>query len=392
MSSIDFENLSDRVRALKPLLERNRDQAERERELPAETVAAMKAAGLFRTWMPREFGGYELDPVDAMRLWEEIATVDASAAWIAANQSAVCYLTSVLPEAGGREILADPDAIVAGGWFPPAPATRVDGGYRVTGQWAFGSGARHATWLTGQGIVVEDGQPALDANGQPQLLIVFFPAHEGSIVDGTWKTLGMRGTGSNDLRVDDVFIPDSRVFRIGPIVTSPPYAGPLYGLRLWFAALPIAACALGIASAAINEFKALAAQKTPSYTALGLADRPTVQDQLARTVAKVDAARAYLHTVTSDVYAFLQGGAALPIDRGLHVQLAATHAIVTCEEAVDAIQAMAGTTGVRESALFERHFRDMHTASQHAFGSGARFESVGKLLLGRESDWGFFYL
>jgi alkylation response protein AidB-like acyl-CoA dehydrogenase len=202
----------------------------------------------------------------------------------------------------------------------------------------------------------------------------------------------MRGTGSYDVQVADLFVPDSRTFVIGPISPAPAYRGHLYGLRLWFAAVPIAAIALGIASASIDDFLTLAAQKTPSYTTVGLADRSIVQDRLARALASVDAARAYLHSVLTETFEFLKTGARLDPQRGLHVQLASTHAITACQEAVDLIQSLAGTTGIREGARFEQHFRDIHTLSQHAFGSSARFESVGKLLLGRESDWGFFYL
>ncbi|OAI41487.1 hypothetical protein AYO38_03620 [bacterium SCGC AG-212-C10] len=392
MSSTEFEALASKVEAMKPLIREHRGTAERERTLAAPVVEAMLDAGLLRAWVPKAYGGFELHPVEAVQLWESIAKEDAAAGWIASNQSAVAYLTQVLPESASASIWLESDALIAGGWFPPAPAVRVEGGFRVTGQWAFGSGCRYATWLTGQAIEMENGQPKLNEAGLPNLLIIFFPRADGDIIEDSWDALGMRGTGSNDIRVHDLFVPDAFTWSISPLDPPAPFRGPLYGMRLWFAAVPIAAVALGIASAALRDLMALASQKTPSYTTIGLADRSIVQDQLARVTAKVDAARDYLHSTLNRTMELTSTGSPLTPDRGLHLQLASTHAIVACQEAVDTIQTLAGTTGIRESAPFERHFRDIHTLSQHAFGSGARFESVGKLLLGRESDWGFFYL
>ena len=125
-------------------------------------------------------------------MFEEISRIDSAAGWIASNTSVISTFLQVLPDAGSAEIYADPNNIVVGGWFPPGPAVPVDGGYRVSGQWAFGSGCQHAPWLTTMGVITDDGHPRLGPDGQPVLVMVFFPAAEAEIID-TWHTLGHAG-------------------------------------------------------------------------------------------------------------------------------------------------------------------------------------------------------
>ena len=125
---------------------------------------------------------------------------------------------------------------------------------------------------------------------------------------------------------------------------------------------------------------------------MALSDRATVQDRVARAKAMVDAARAYLYCALDDTWAYLSTGATITPEQGIPVQLASCHAVETAGKAVDLVHAVVGTTGIRNEYRFQQYFRDVHTVSQHGSGSPERFESVGKLLLGKQSDWGFFYL
>ena len=203
----------------------------------------------------------------------------------------------------------------------------------------------------------------------------------------------MRGTGSCDMKLTDVFIPERRTFILGPFDNpGSAYRGPLYAFRLWLAGPPIASVALGIARAALDDFIELAGRKTPSYTQVALGDRSTIQDRVARATAMLEASRAYLYRALDDAWDHLQTGARISPEHGIPVQLASCHAVETAGRAVDLVHASVGTTGIRNEHRFQQYFRDVHTVSKHAFGSPDRFESVGKLLLGKASDWAFFYL
>ena len=157
-------------------------------------------------------------------------------------------------------------------------------------------------------------------------------------------------------------------------------------------AVSTARMALGIARAAIEDMLALAGSKTASYTQVALSDRATIPDRFARAKAMVDAARAYLYHAIDDTWTYLASGAKITPARGIPVQLASCFAIETAGKTVDIIHTCAGTTGIRDEYRFQQYLRDVHTVSQHAFGSTERFESVGKLLLGKISDWGFLAL
>ena len=387
------QQLFDAVTELTPLLRSGGVSGEAERDPLPETIQVLRANGFFRIWRPRAFGGMELHPTTAMRVFEELGRVDSAVGWLVANAAVITTFFQVFSDDGLNEIFAEPDTLVAGGWFPPGAATPGDGGYRVSGQWAFGSGCRHADWLTGMAVILgADGRPELGPDGSPRLLVVAVPAGEADIVEH-WDTLGMRGTGSHDVRVADVYVPASRAFVVGPF-TSPgsAFTGPLYNFHMWLGGPEIAAVGLGVAAAALAEFTTLAQQKTPSYTGQLMRDRATVQDHVARAAAHIGAGRAYLHRTLDDAYArFESGGPVDPLTLA-PVQLASCHAVESATRAIDLLQNVAGTSGIRVEHGLERHFRDIHTIAQHTLGSAARFESVGQLLLGKQSDWMFFYL
>jgi alkylation response protein AidB-like acyl-CoA dehydrogenase len=289
-------------------------------------------------------------------------------------------------------MLTDPHAVVNGSLFPPLRAEAVPGGYRVSGRTCFASGCSHATWLGTQALLMEHGVPVLGPTGMPAALIVHFPAVEAEIIDN-WHTLGMRGTGSHDVQVDDVFVPEHRVWRIGPYApVNPAFGDALSRMGLWWFSPLVASVGLGVARAAVTDLIALAQAKTPSYTQVALADKPVVQDALARARATVDAARSYLYATLAQAERDVQGDQKLSVAQGLPLALAASHAAEAACEAVDLVHRCAGTSGIRAEQRFQQYFRDVHTISQHAFASPARFESAGKVLLGRDSDWPFYYL
>ena len=386
------ERIADKMIAeVEPVLRKYAAQAEADRRLAPEAMNAILDAGLMRTWTPKAYGGLEMDPIPAFKMFEAIARIDSAAGWIVANSCGISSF-SWYPVEANKEMRADPRGFPAGSWFPPGTAEPVEGGYRVSGRWSFGSGCNYANWLTGQALVTENGSPKIGVNGKPIALIVFFPASEATIID-TWHTLGMRGTGSNDVRIEQVFIPARRCWTIAPLtVTDPAFSGPLYRLGLWTVGPLNASIALGIARAALDDLIVLAGKKTPSYTQTGLADRPVIQERVARARALIEAGSGYVETAVGKAWDFVLGGQKLDIEHGSSVALAGSFAHDAACQAVDLVHSCAGTTAIRQEHRFQQYFRDVHTVSQHAFSSWSRFESIGKLMLGRESDWAFYYL
>ncbi len=170
---------------------------------------------------------------------------------------------------------------MAGGFFPPRRAVPVEGGYRLSGRCTFNSNCHAATWILGLAHVYDDGVERLDENGAPVTLITLFPREKAEIIDN-WDTLGMRGTGSHDVNVDDLFVPAERAVPFKPLEQpSPAYSGPWHRLTIWPSVAGTAIPALGIAQAAIDEFAELATKKTPSYTTTMLKDRSIVQLRFA---------------------------------------------------------------------------------------------------------------
>jgi alkylation response protein AidB-like acyl-CoA dehydrogenase len=322
-----------------------------------------------------------------------MAWVEPSVGWSIANQASIDAMGAMLQEQGQYEAYADPGRPVCGAWFPPGKATLIQGGYQVSGQWAFVSTCHYAQYLTGMTVIVDDGQPRTGPDGRPVMMVVFFPPVQAEIID-TWHTMGMRGTGSNDVVVRDIFVPDRHAWIMAPLAAnrSGPFAGPLYGAFPWVPVSALGAMGVGIGQAAIDGLIALATDKTPSYTDTRLRKREVVQGNVARAQATVGAARAYLHQAVDAVYRTAQAGVKPTLHEGVEVQLAACYALEAGSKVVNLVHHTVGTSGIRQGCRFEQLYRDARTIFQHAFASLSRYESCGKVLFGLESDWGFFYL
>jgi alkylation response protein AidB-like acyl-CoA dehydrogenase len=386
------DSLLDIVREIEPVIREHAPEAERERRLSDTVADAMRERGLYRMWRPRALGGLELNPMDAFRVLEELARIDSAAAWNLQMSCAWDTFGAWFPDDGAEEIFGYPDTTLAGAGFPPLHAVRVDGGYRVTGRQPFVSGAHHARWFMGLAHVFDGDTPRLWENGQPVTLVIAWPRKDGVIID-TWHTLGMRGTGSHDVAIRDVFVPDLHApFLVPWEKPGRAYQGPLYNFTIWAAVVSISLIPLGIARAALDELLALASKKTPSYTTKALRDRPVVQSQLAQAEARLGAARAYVYQTFDQIWHEAVKGQKIDMRQKAYAQLAATHAILASAEVVDLVHAAAGTTGIRNENQLQRHFRDVHTVTQHGFASASRYESAGQVLLGLPHDWPFFGL
>jgi indole-3-acetate monooxygenase len=367
----------ERVRTLAPEVRALADRIEQERRLPRDLVRALARTGLFRLCVPRALGGEEAEAATLLAALEEVARADGSTGWCAMIGATSGLTSAYLPHAEARAIYGTSPEVVTGGVFAPTgSAVRAGDHYRVTGRWRFASGCEHCDWLMG-GCIVQDGSP-------PQARMVLFPAADAEIID-TWTVSGLRGTGSHDIAVRDLRVPITRSVSVTherPVATGPLYAFPLFGLL----ALGIAAVALGIARRALDEIVALAGAKTPTAGRRTLAERSTVQAQIAQAEATLSAARAFLHEAVDEAWAAAQETGAIGVPLRGRLRLAATHATTAAAGAVDVAYTLGGGTAVYAESPLQRAFRDVHVVTQHMMVAPASWELAGRVLLGLETD------
>ena len=371
-----------RARALAPRIAEAAARIERERQLPPELLAALHDAKLFRMLLPRSVGGGEVDPVTYVKTIETIAKADASTAWCIAQASGGSMGAAYLAPEAARTVYGADDAVMAAG--PGTTNTRaqvVEGGYRVTGNWSFASGSRHATWFGGHCLVYEPDGSLRAVDGKPTDRTMLF-ARASVTVEDTWDVIGLRGTGSDTYFIRDLFVPEAFSYTRDSAADRREH-GPLYrftGYQMF--ATGFAAIALGIGRAALDEFIDLAARKVPKMGTIVLRDSAVIQSQVAVSEARLLSARALLINTLQELWDMASNGQRLPPPLQARLRLAATFAIHQARDVVDACYHAAGATAIFASNPFERRFRDIHTVSQQVQAHATVFEQVGQTLLG----------
>lgn len=376
--------LLDATRAILPLVRELAAQGEIERHLPEPLADAFNDAGIFRMCRPKAIGGLEMDPVTVMRVVEEIAQVDGAAGWCAMISGSGSAFDAFIPPAGAREMYADPRAVTTGVLAPNGRAIPVSGGYRVSGRWAIASNCRASTWLGGSSIVFGAAGPRKGFGGMPETIVPMLSADD-CVIHDTWRTLGLRGTGSHDFEADDVFVPESRVIRV-PMM-EPFYEGPSFTFPfLGFLASSIASVALGIGRRAVDELVNVAKAKTPFGMMAPLSARPSAQLAIADAEAALGSARAFLFDEVQQTWdQALQGRPASPLQRG-RIRLAATHAVTSAARAVDLAYTTGGASAMYERSPLQRAFRDIHAITQHFTVAPPSRELEGRVLFGLDVE------
>lgn len=371
-----------RAEALVPVVAEGAASAEETRQVADSVMDALHEVGLFRLALPRSLRGAEADLSTLIRVVEVISAADASTGWCLA-QGIGCTLAAAFLDPGVVEqIYGDPRAIVA--WGPnttPAKAVRVDGGYRVTGRWVFASGSRHAQWVGGHCHVFDDEKtPRLDAAGRPVQRTMLFPK-DAAKFDDVWHVIGLRGTGSDNYSVSDLFVPDAyTTWRDS--VPDRRNNGPLYSTPLiTFYGLVFAGVSFGVARAALEDFKVLAQEK-PSGPGSLLRDSAVVQLGVARAEGQLGSARAYLAETVGEFWETLCAQEPASMDQRARLRIAITSGIDNARSVVDFAYHSAGSNAVFAANPFERRFRDMNTLTQQGQAHLSNLEDAGKALLG----------
>ena len=365
------------------------NEIERGRRLPSSIAVAMKAAGVFGMAMPRVWGGPELDPLTQFRVIEALAMADGSAGWCAMIGCDGGYVTAFLDQDVARAMY--PDILVATGAAATTTgkAVRVPGGYRVSGRFPFVSGCQHCEWLWAGCTVIENGVPRVDGNAVPETRQCLMRLSQCEILD-TWHTTGLRGTGSNDVVVHDVFVGQEHSFSFqDPELIK--RSGPLYAFPFLFVAKG-SAPALGIARHAIDAVIESAAGKPARRYTVGerieapkmLRDDVYVQEAVGRAETLLAAARAYFYDIMGDLWTTLTDGRQ-PSERQLALFTSAyTHIVGVCVEVVQLVYKAAEGGAVYHKGPLDRCLCDLLTMNQHVIGTLRTYEMAGRLLLGLE--------
>ena len=380
-------SLVDVARSLEPLIREHAEVIEQAR-MPAPLVDALHDAGVFRAMLPHELGGLEAEPVEWLRLIEELSRINASVGWNAFIQSGI-GLTFLDPETferfrergGGRLILAMNLGRMAG------KAVKVDGGYRVSGRWPFASGSPFATWLGGMSMVCdEDGSPVLRANGLPQPLLAIWPADQARIID-TWDGLGLRGTGSGDFEISGLFVPDEQVNT--ELFGTPNYDRALFRIKE-MPEIGHGAHALGVASAALESFVAAVNSKPlpGSSRQLAMGHMQAHQIAFARADVLVRAARTLLHETVRAAYEDATVHAELDLELRVRLREANIFTVRAAREAVGLVFEMAGSSAVYRGRPIEQAFRDINTAANHTNYVESAYTAIGSYFLTRDRAGG----
>ncbi|MFI0473256.1 acyl-CoA dehydrogenase family protein [Halomonas sp. HMF6819] len=349
-----------------------REEIEALRHLPSDIIDQFKAIGVYRAMVPARFGGDEKSPAEFLRMVEAISTADGSAGWVASFGMSPAYLAA-LPESTLEEVWREsPDVVFAGGIFPPQPAERTERGFKVSGRWKFASGCMGAS-LCGVGILPEE-QGAL-----PRMAVM--PRSQVQI-DPTWNMIGMVGTGSHDLVVENVEVPEEWTFVRGgkPTIDGPFFRYP----SLSFAAQVLSVTTLGMAREALDIVRNSVKGRKSITGAPNLGEREYAQIAIAKAEARVQSARHFFYKSTDDAWQAIEQGGVPDRDQVNLLRLSTTHLTHECADAIQSLYRISGMSGADNAHPLSRILRDSQLCTQHAFMGEVTWKNAGAIFFGHD--------
>jgi len=379
---------TDAARSLRELTADEAAASERGRTLTARTVEALWDSGLMQLFNPTEAGGAEPSFAEMIDTWIELAWQDGSLGWVGiANFPSAAACAAYLPDAGFDEVFtAHGNRVTVGGqFFPNGMGASVDGGYRITGAWNFGSGTGHAEYVAAGFMPTVDGELVVGDDGIPPLLVAVIPRHEITFTDG-WHVQGLKGTGSYDYNVEDLFVPESRTFEL---FAHTPERGTAATFKMGL--MPITAAghaswALGVAKSMLDDVAELAVTKVRMGDEGALANRATFQKGLSHHTAMWQAARLLVLDAFAAAERQVVDEHELSPTMRADLRVAATYATEASREIVQWAHLAAGTTAIREGTRIERAFRDLYTGTQHVFIGEKTYMDAARIRLGLIDD------
>jgi alkylation response protein AidB-like acyl-CoA dehydrogenase len=362
--------------------------SEQARTMTPAIVDAMWRTGLMQHLNPVACGGSEPSFRDMIETWIAMARLDGSFGWIGiANLPSSATIGAYLPDAGFDEVFGGPDAHVTmgGQFFPNGTGVSVDGGFRLTGSWNFGSGTGHSQFVAAGFLPMVDDDLVWVAEGIPEIRVAVLPRDEVTFTDG-WHVQGLKGTGSYDYEVEDTFVPATRTFALFERV---PHRGSSAAFHMGL--IPITAAghaswALGVAGSMLDDVRDLAETKTRMGEPASLANKASFQRGLAHHTAMWRAAHLLVLDTFAEVEASVAAGNDLSPTQRADLRVAAVYATDCSRAIAEWAHLAAGTTAIREGSRLERAFRDIYTGTQHAFISDKVAIDAAQVWLGIQPD------
>ncbi|MGY4399390.1 acyl-CoA dehydrogenase family protein [Bradyrhizobium sp. USDA 3315] len=347
-------------------------------QIPGDIIEGFKRVGVYRAMVAKRFGGEERTPAEFCRLIERISEADGSAGWVASFGDGACNLAALPDETLGKIYANGPDVVYSAAIFPLQPARRSTGGFVVSGAWPFASGSPGAA-LIGVGIAVEDDP----TGGFPRVAVV--PAEKVTIRPH-WDVIGLQGTGSHDVVLEDIIVPEEWTLIRGgsPTLDRPIYRYP----SVAFAAQAHAVVGIGIARSALNELIAISRSRPSITGAPVMGQRGYVQLETAKAEAKLRSARSFFYEATEELWNEALNGSINPNTATL-MRLAATHAALQSAEVCNIASSLAGTGSLYTASNLARAMCDSFVVAQHAALNEGTLQRAGQLLLGGPAQPGF---
>src|SRR6266852_6304004 len=344
--------------ALRSVIRGYHAEIEREQRLPKDLVEQFHAAGFYKMVMPRALGGLQADPLTYVRVVELLAEGAGSVGWNVANNSIGQLVTLGLPDEGVHEVYArGADTVIAGtAVMGGGRAVPVDGGYRVTGRWPFGTGCQESSWMLGSFQILDGDQPRRSPDGASVYWRGVFQRSEAQIVEGSWDVSGLRATGSFDWTVEDVFVPERRTMVHAGVPLDNQWShwpGVSYALpaQAWVGPHH-SAVITGIARAGIDALIELAGEN------------PQVQDAIGRADTILNAGRAYRTAMVTELWNTVAAGEETTLEQRARCRLAAAYAADSAREAMDLMYRHGGSTSYRRESRLAECWRDLHVVGQ----------------------------
>jgi len=383
-ANIGYDEAMRRASDLVPFLREQAPSVDQARRMTPEVETELHRTGILRYLQPKSHGGMELDFIAAADIPEMLGRGDASIAWNVANIASHHRTLALFSEKAQREVWEDnPDATIAGGIaYQQGRAKRVEGGLMLSGTWNFCSAVNGAGWNQ-LACIVRDGDKPVD---WVQCLL---KSGQYEIVDD-WHTLGMRGTGSSTVKVEELFVPEYRVQSMASALPDHTYAGvkanpnPMY--RIPTSALGghgLGACIIGAAQGALDTMVEWVKIRSTNTTGAKMRDFQTVQLRIGFAGAKIDAARLMLRADCIEADAVLKADETISLESKLRYKRNLAAAIKFAVEAVDLMHEMAGANGIYDHSPLQRMFRDVRSASAHIhFNTDMQMTQWGNVALG----------
>ncbi len=375
------DELLAKAESIREIIEGDAEKSESDRTLAMTSVNALYDSGILNMCVPRELGGLEADPMTQTEVYEAISEMNGAAGWcLVIGATSVGMLGGMIGDGALDEVFKNGRIPRASGTvFPSGLAERVDGGYRVTGRWAFGSAIHHADWVTTGAMVARDGVPVRSPSGAPQLCSICVPIKD-VIVEDNWFSSGLKGTGSSHYRIENVFVPDD--FLLGG--KRPPRGGPLFQLPTYgYVAACHAGFALGVAKRAMSEITSMASGKKRKLTGVKLGERGAFHKELGVMASKLTGARLFSLDILSRMWTAQNKGERMSLVEWGECRAAMTYVTEVAAEVTTFAYRYGTGAALYQSHPLQRCLRDIYTATQHGVVSDENYETLGLAMIGK---------